>query len=34
VEVFGRGLKEMPVEEAARLGFEAATRTMRQAGVL
>jgi sugar phosphate isomerase/epimerase len=33
VEVFGRGLKEMPVEEAARLGFEAATRTMRDAGV-
>jgi sugar phosphate isomerase/epimerase len=33
VEVFGRGLKEMPVEEAARLGFEAATRTTRKAGV-
>lgn len=34
VEVFGRGLKEMPVNEAARLGFEAATRVMREAGVL
>ncbi|HZL57727.1 MAG TPA: sugar phosphate isomerase/epimerase family protein [Bryobacteraceae bacterium] len=34
VEVFGRGLKEMPVEEAARLGFESATRVMRNAGVL
>lgn len=33
VEVFGRGLKEMPPEEAARLGFEAATRVMREAGV-
>ncbi len=34
VEVFGRGLKEMPVEEAARLGFEAASRVMHDAGVL
>ena len=34
VEVFGRGLKEMPVEDAARLGFEAAIRTMREAGVV
>jgi sugar phosphate isomerase/epimerase len=34
VEVFGRGLKEMPVDEAARLGFEAASRVMRDAGVL
>ena len=34
VEVFGRGLKEMPVEEAARLGFEAASRVMKDAGVL
>lgn len=34
VEVFGRGLKEMPPEEAARLGFESATRVMRAAGVL
>jgi sugar phosphate isomerase/epimerase len=33
VEVFGRGLKEMPAEEAARLGFEAAMRTMHAAGV-
>lgn len=33
VEVFGRGLKEMPVDEACRLGFEAATRVMREAGV-
>jgi sugar phosphate isomerase/epimerase len=34
VEVFGRGLKEMPVEQAARLGFDAATRTMHAAGVV
>lgn len=34
VEVFGRGLKEMPVDEAARLGYEAATNVMRSAGVI
>jgi sugar phosphate isomerase/epimerase len=34
VEVFGRGLKEMPPEQAARLGYEAASRVMREAGVL
>lgn len=34
VEVFGRGLKEMPVDEAARLGLEAANKVMRAAGVL
>jgi sugar phosphate isomerase/epimerase len=34
VEVFGRGLKEMPPEEGARLGFEYASRVMRGAGVL
>jgi len=34
VEVFGRGLKEMPVEEAARLGYEAGARVMKDAGVL
>jgi len=33
VEVFGRGLKEMPPEEGARLGYEAAIKTMRAAGV-
>ena len=34
VEVFGRGLKEMPPEEGARLGFEYASRVMRGAGVI
>ncbi|MES1257352.1 MAG: sugar phosphate isomerase/epimerase family protein [Acidobacteriota bacterium] len=34
VEVFGRGLKEMPVEQAARLGCEAAMRVMHDAGVI
>ena len=34
VEVFGRGLKEMPPEEGSRLGFEAAMRVMRDAGVV
>lgn len=34
VEVFGRGLKEMPPEQAAKLGFDAATRVMSGAGVL
>ncbi|HVW87689.1 MAG TPA: sugar phosphate isomerase/epimerase family protein [Bryobacteraceae bacterium] len=33
VEVFGRGLKEMPVEQAARMGRDAAVRPMREAGV-
>lgn len=33
VEVFGRGLKEMPPEQGAKLGLEAALRTMRAAGV-
>lgn len=33
-EVFGRGLKEMPPEDGARLGLETTTRVMRQAGVL
>jgi sugar phosphate isomerase/epimerase len=34
VEVFGRGLKEMPPEEGAKLGFEYASRVMRNAGVI
>jgi sugar phosphate isomerase/epimerase len=34
VEVFGRGLKEMPPDEAARLGYQAAARVMRDAGVI
>lgn len=33
VEVFGRGLKEMPPEQGAKLGLEAAVRVMREAGV-
>lgn len=33
VEVFGRGLKEMPPEQGARLGYDAAINTMRAAGV-
>lgn len=33
VEVFGRGLKEMPPEEGAKLGFDYADRVMRKAGV-
>jgi sugar phosphate isomerase/epimerase len=34
VEVFGRGLKEMPPEQGAKLGYEAASRVMRDAGVI
>ncbi len=34
VEVFGRGLKEMDPAEAAKLGYQAATRVMTEAGVL
>jgi sugar phosphate isomerase/epimerase len=34
VEVFGRGLKEMPPEEGAKLGFEYASRVMRGAGII
>ena len=34
VEVFGRGLKEMPPEEGAKLGFDYASRVMRNAGVI
>jgi sugar phosphate isomerase/epimerase len=34
VEVFGRGLKEMPPEEGARLGLETTRKVMRQAGVI
>jgi len=33
VEVFGRGLKDKPVEEAARLGLEGALKVMREGGV-
>jgi sugar phosphate isomerase/epimerase len=33
-EVFGRGLKEMPPEEGARLGLETTTAVMKKAGVL
>jgi sugar phosphate isomerase/epimerase len=33
LEVFGRGLKDMPVEEAARLALKAAQEVMRKAGV-
>lgn len=33
VEVFGRGLKEKTVEEAARMGLEGALKVMREAGV-
>jgi sugar phosphate isomerase/epimerase len=33
VEVFGRGLKDMPVEDATRLGRDAAFKVMREAGV-
>lgn len=33
VEVFGRGLKEMAPEQAARLGFETARKAMEKAGV-
>lgn len=33
VEVFGRGLKDMPPEEGARLGLESARAVMRKAGV-
>jgi sugar phosphate isomerase/epimerase len=34
VEVFGRGLKDMPPDEAARLGADTAKTAMRRAGVL
>ncbi|HYM09871.1 MAG TPA: sugar phosphate isomerase/epimerase family protein [Bryobacterales bacterium] len=34
VEVFGRGLKDMPPEEGARLGLEAGRKVLRKAGVL
>jgi hypothetical protein len=34
VEVFGRGLKDMPPEQAAKLGFDAAIRVMHKAGVI
>lgn len=33
VEVFGRGLKEMAADEAARLGFETTRKAMEKAGV-
>jgi len=33
-EVFGRGLKDMPPEEGARLGLETTTAVMKKAGVL
>ena len=33
VEVFGRGLKQMPPEEGARLGLESARKVMQKAGV-
>lgn len=33
-EVFGRGLKDMPPEEGARLGLETTRRVMQRAGVL
>lgn len=33
IEVFGRGLKNMPPEEGAKLGFETARAVMRKAGV-
>lgn len=33
VEVFGRGLRDMPPEEAARLAFQAADGVMRKAGL-
>ena len=33
LEVFGRGLKDMPVEEAARLALKGSLEVMRQAGV-
>jgi sugar phosphate isomerase/epimerase len=33
VEVFGRGLKDMPVEEAARLGLTKAQEVFRKAGI-
>jgi len=34
VEVFGRGLKDMPPEQGARLGYEAAVSVMKKAGVV
>jgi sugar phosphate isomerase/epimerase len=34
VEVFGRGLKDMPPEQGARLGLDAARKVMRKAGVV
>lgn len=33
-EVFGRGLKDMPPEEGAKLGLKTTTEVMRKAGVL
>jgi len=33
-EVFGRGLKDMPPEEGAKLGLKTTTDVMRKAGVL
>ena len=33
-EVFGRGLKDMPPEQGARLGLETTQAVMRKAGVL
>jgi sugar phosphate isomerase/epimerase len=33
-EVFGRGLKEMPPEQGAKLGLTTTTAVMKKAGVL